>query len=400
MQAEDLRDAAWKQQSLMVALRRDLHAHPELAFQEARTGRLMAEQMRELGLEVRDGVGGTGTVAVLRGARPGKTVALRADMDALPLTEESSKPYASSTPGVAHLCGHDAHCAMLVGAARVLVDLRDELAGNVKFIFEPAEEMAGVSGPSGAERMIADGVLDNPKVDAIFAAHVFPEYRTGTVALRAGSIMAGHARFDLSIIGRECHAALPHQGIDAVVVAAEVIQALQALASRRSPPGDTFALNVGTIAGGTQYNLLAGRVDMVGSVRTSDEELRKELGAWLERVIAGITSAHDAGYEFKFDPYTFPATSNDPELASFARRVFEKSLGEESVVWMDRPRLTGETFCYYLEKVPGVYFILGTGNEEKGTTWPSHHSRFDLDEDAMPIGASLLAELALAYLSR
>ncbi len=393
-----LRRAAERHKDRMIAIRRDIHAHPELSFQEVRTMQVVAEQLAQLGLPVRTGVGRTGAVALLTGARPGKTAALRADIDALPFAEQTGLAFASQTPGVAHLCGHDAHAAMLVGAAHVLSELRDELAGNVKFLVEPAEETANASGQFGAQLMLADGALADPAVDAIFALHVFPEYPTGTIALRAGSIMAGHARFDLAIVGREAHAATPHLGIDAITVAAQVINALQSLALRLVPPGDTFALNVGTIRGGSAYNLLAGRVEMVGSVRTADEALRARLGDILEGVVKGIAEAAGAGYELSFRPYTFPATVNDPALAALVRRTVEAMLGPAAVVWMDRPRLTGETFCYYLDHVPGAYFILGTGNEAKGTTYSSHHPRFDIDEDALPIGAAVLAGAVLAFL--
>ena len=359
-----IRAAAEKQKEYMVAIRRDLHAHPEIAFQEYRTGRIVADEMKRIGLEVRRGVAKTGAVGLLRGSRPGKTVALRADIDALPYGQESDKPYRSNTPDAAHLCGHDAHAAMLLGTALVLSELKDELPGNVTFLAEPAEEMANAEGRSGAEMMIDEGALANPDVDAIFALHVFPEYPTGTVAVRAGSIMAGHGRFNVSIIGKEAHAATPNLAVDPVPAAARLIDALLTFGQTAVVPGDTFLVNVGTLKAGHAYNLIADRVDMVGSVRTGDEVLRAQLGERLERVVRGIAEAAGANYEFKFNPYTFPATCNDPALADLVYRTASSLLGEKAVVWMDRPRLTGETFCHYLDHVPGAYIILGTGNED------------------------------------
>ena len=396
--ARRIREAADSYKDYMVALRRDIHAHPEPGFQEFRTCQLLAGEFAKLGLPVRSGLAHTGVVALLRGARPGKTVALRADIDALPFTEQTGLPFASQTPGVAHLCGHDAHAAMLLGAAHVLYGLRDELAGKVKFFCEPSEEGPNAEGVFGAQLMVADGAMDDPKVDAVFACHVFPEYPTGTVALRAGSIMAGHARFALAVVGKEAHAATPQLGVDAMLVAGQVLNALHAYAARAVPPGGTFALNVGTIRGGAAYNLIAGRVDMVGSVRSDDEALRAGLGEVLERLVCGITQAAGATYEFSYQPDTYPATSNDPALTALVRRTAAELLGEDKVIWMDRPRLTGETFCYYLERTPGVYFILGTGNAAKGTTYSSHHPCFDIDEDALPAGAAMLAASAIAYL--
>jgi amidohydrolase len=396
--AQRIRQAAEREKEYMVAVRRDLHAHPEVAFQEVRTAGIVAGELERLGLEVRRQVARTGALGLLRGARPGKTAALRADLDALPFDDGKDVPYRSQVAGAAHLCGHDAHAAMLLGAARVLSELREELPGNVKFLAEPAEEMANAEGMSGAQLMIGDGALDAPAVDAIFAAHVFPEYPTGTVALRAGSIMAGHSRFDLAIIGKEAHAATPQLAVDAVAITNQVIQALQTFGTYAVEPGDAFVLNVGILRAGHAYNLIPGRAEIVGSVRTGNEGLRARLGERLERVIAGICQAAGAAYEFKFSPYTFPATNNDPGMASIVRRVSTQLHGEQAVMWMDRPRLTGETFCYYLDRVPGAYFLLGTGNEAKGTTVSSHHPRFDIDEDALPAGAAVLAGSALAYL--
>lgn len=396
--ATRIKEAARNEHGFMVAVRRDLHAHPELAFREVRTGRLVADELERLGLAVRRGVAGTGALGLLQGERQGKTVALRADLDALPFDDAKETPYRSQVPGAAHLCGHDAHAAMLLGAARVLTSLREEIAGNVKFLAEPAEEMANASGVSGAQLMVADGALDDPPVDALFACHVFPEYPTGTVAVRAGSIMAGHGRFNLTITGREAHAATPQLAVDAVAVAAQVIHALQTFGTYAVEPGDAFLLNVGVLKAGHAYNLIPGRAEMTGSVRLANEKLRADLGSRLESVVKGICAATGAEYEFAFDPYTFPATCNDASLAELVHDVAAGLFGKSKVVWMDRPRLTGETFCHYLDRAPGAYFILGTGNPEKGTTYSSHHPRFDIDEDALVYGAAVLAGSALEFL--
>lgn len=391
--------AAERQREHMVSVRRQIHAHPELAYQEVQTARLLAIEVEKLGLPPRTGVAGTGIVALLAGSGAGKTVALRADIDALPLADLKKVPYASQNPGVGHLCGHDAHAAMALGAAAILQELHGEWPGHVKFLFEPAEEMANASGTSGARAMVEDGALVNPDVDAVLALHVFPEWPTGSVALRVGSIMAGHSKFRLAILGHEAHPTTPQLGVDAGLVAAEVLQALYTLAGRIVDPGDAFTLSVGLIKGGTAYNLVPARVEMVGSVRTGDEERRPRFREDVERVVRGICAAHGAEYELQYEPYTYPATCNDPALAQRFARAAGQLLGEDKVVWLDRPRLAGETFHEYLKRVPGVYAFLGTGNPAKGTTYSSHHSLFDIDEDALPVGAALLAAGAIDFLT-
>ena len=397
--ARRIRDAAQHRRDHMVAVRREIHAHPELAFQEVRTSRLLADELERLGLPARAGVGGTGAIGLVAGRGPGRTVALRADIDALPLEDRKDVPYASQVPGVGHLCGHDAHAAMALGAAAVLSELRQEFAGNVKVIFEPAEEMAAANGIPGSRLMVDDGALENPKVDAVFALHVFPEWPTGVVALRAGSIMAGHGKFKLAIIGQEAHPTTPHLGVDAALVAAQVIQGLYTLAGRVADPGDGLTLNVGLVQGGKAYNLVPGRVELAGSVRTGNEARRPSLGEDVERVVKGICAAHGATYELEYNPQTFPATCNDPALTAVFGHAATDLLGAEKVVWLDRPRLTGETFYVYAEYAPTVFAFLGTANPAKGTTYSSHHSRFDIDEDALPVGAAVLAAAAIDFLS-
>jgi amidohydrolase len=391
--------AAESQREHLVAVRRQIHAHPELAFQEVQTARLLADEAGKLGLSVRAGVAGTGVIGLLAGAKPGKTVALRADIDALPLADLKEVPYASQTPGVGHLCGHDAHAAMALGAAAILQGLRDEWSGNVKFLFEPAEEMANASGVSGARAMVEAGALTDPDVDAVFALHVFPEWPTGSVAVRAGSIMAGHSKFRVAILGHEAHPTTPQLGVDAGLVAAEVLQALYTLPGRIVDPGDAFTLSVGVIQGGAAYNLVPARVEMVGSLRTGDEERRPRFREDVERVIHGVCAAHGASYELDYEPYTFPATCNDPALTERFARGVGQVLGQEKVVWLAGPRLAGETFHEYARLVPAVFAFLGTGNADKGTTYSSHHSQFDIDEDALPLGAAALAGAALDFLA-
>ncbi|MHB1132232.1 MAG: M20 metallopeptidase family protein [Chloroflexota bacterium] len=395
----DLLGAAAPLREWLVGVRRDLHAHPELGFHETRTARVLGEELAKLGVPVRTGVGRTGLVGTVDGRGPGRAVALRADIDALPLPDLKQVPYASRNPGVGHLCGHDAHAAMALGAAALLQARRDTFTGTVKVLFEPAEEMAGVAGPSGAQAMVEDGVLEDPRVDAIFALHVFPEWPAGTVAVRAGSIMAGHAKFRVVILGQEAHPTTPQLGVDAALVAAQVIQALYTLPGRVADPGDSLTLTVGLVGGGKAYNLVPGRVELVGSVRTGNEVRRPTLGEDLERVVRGLCAASGAKYEFEFEPYTFPATCNDPALAARFRDVAGAVLGADRVQWLVGPRLAGESFYAYLEKVPGVYAFLGTGNAAKDAAYSSHHSLFDIDEDVLTIGAALLAAAALDSLA-
>lgn len=390
----------------VVAWRRAFHAQPEVAYQEHQTAETVAGALREMGVEVRAGVGGTtGVVGVLRGGRraggAGKVVAIRADMDALPIEGNDPKdvPYRARVSGARHVCGHDAHTAMALGVARVLVGLRDRWSGTVKLLFEPAEECLGTDLEPGAVALVAAGVLDDPPVDAVLGLHAFPEYATGTVAVRPGVIMTGMDLLDIDVLGEETHSSTPQKGADAIVAAAHVIAQLQTLASRETDPTAAVAVQIGTIHGGKgPRNLLAGRVELRGLLRASDPALRAELPERVTRIATHAAAALRARCEVRVTPFA-PHVSNDPALTERFIAAASASLGPDRVLRLSLPRLVGETFYAYAERVPSVFAFLGTGNPAlPGTTWPSHHPRFDIDEAALPSGVLALAAAALDLL--
>ena len=389
----------------VVEWRRTLHARPEVAYEERETAALVAEQLRRMGVAVREGVGGTtGVVGRLHGAAPGgagRVVAIRADMDALPIEGGDPKdvPYRTGVVGARHVCGHDAHVAMALGVARVLTDLRERWSGTVELLFEPAEECLGTDLKPGSLALVESGVLDDPAVDAVLALHVFPEYPAGTVAVRAGVIMTGMDLLDVEVLGEEAHSSTPQKGVDAIVAAAHVVLALQSLASRETDPGEAVAVNIGSVRGGQgPRNLLADRVTLRGLVRASDPALRADLPARVRRIASHAAAALRARCEVEVTPF-LPYVLNDPALTERFVGAVEAALGRDRVLRLPTPRLVGESFYAYSERVPSVFAFLGTGNPAKpGTTWPSHHPRFDIDEDALGPGVMALAAATLELL--
>jgi amidohydrolase len=382
----------------MIAMRRDLHMHPELAFEEHRTAALVANRLRQLGLEVRTGVAKTGVIGLLHGARPGKTLAIRCDMDALPQTEERQSPYRSQVPGVHHGCGHDAHVAMGLGAATVLAQMRDQLAGTVKFLFEPAEEK--VTGdfrePVGAPLMIADGALENPRVDGILSLHVWPLIRTGHLLVPRGMVNTGWDVLDISIIGQETHATDVEQGVDAIAVAAMVINGIQTFFNRKVKITTPATLHIGEIKGGRSRSIVADRVDMYGSLRVADVELRRVIMGQIEQMVKGITEAYGATYELDHVEYLRPIV-NEPKLTALVHNAVSRVLGENQVHYVDETRMTGDSFFNYSERVPSVVAWVGTGNPDKDTEYPAHHPLFDIDESGMKVGVMTICATALDF---
>ncbi len=369
----------------VVEWRRAIHAYPELAYQEHRTA------------EVRTGLAGTGVVGIVRGRGPGKTIAVRADMDALPLTEETGLPFASQNPGVMHACGHDSHVAMALGAAQVLAGLRNQFDGQVMIICEPNEETLDSQQEAGAYRLVREGVLDDPKVDLVLGQHVYPEWPAGQVALRAGTIMTGYDYVDLAILGTTAHTSTSHKGADAIVAAAQVVTALQTLASRELDPMESAIVHLGTISGGTKRNILADRVELTGTIRISDQSQRDSLQERIERIVTGVTSALRCSYEITFRR-VLPAVINDPEYTAMVGAVATDLYGPAGVAWMPMPRPTAESFHIYGEGRPAAFWLLGVGNAAKGWEWASHHPRFMLDEDGMKAGVAVLAGSCLRAL--
>lgn len=376
----------------LIDLRRQIHRHPELSFEEFQTARLVAERLEALGIAVRSGVAKTGVVGDLGQGRP--RIALRADMDALPIQEANDVPYASQVPGVMHACGHDTHVAWLLGAAELLAGehAAGRLPGSVRFLFQPSEEGQDVEGLSGGMRMAGEGVMEG--VDAVVGLHVWADLPAGTVGVREGFFTAHPDKFILKIKGQEAHGAYPHRGYDAIVLAAQVIQAMQTVVSRRLDPTQGKVLTVGTIQGGTKENVLAGEVTMTGTIRTFQPETRQSLLAELERACS-VARALGGDYELQIVAGYLPVV-NDPALAGLVRQVAVDLLGPGSIV-VPELEMGGEDFSYFAQEAPGFMAWIGgafAGQERR----LHHHPRFDVDEACLPIGAAILAETALRFL--
>ncbi len=376
----------------MVECRRDLHAHPEMAFREVRTARVVASRLRSLGVAVREGVAKTGVVGVIKGGLPGPVVALRADMDALPIIEKEKKSYRSGTPGVMHACGHDGHVAILLGVADVLSKRKANLRGSVKLIFQPAEES-----PGGAEPMIKAGALKNPDVDAIFGLHMWNDFPVGRLGVRPGPLLAAADKFEITITAKGGHGAAPHQTADPILAAVHAIQALQAISSRLVDPLQPVVCSVGRIKGGDAFNVIPNKVEFAGTIRSFDPKLRPRLPKMVRELVGNAVHGLGAEFEMTYTMY-YPATINDPEMTKVVDGVAEGLVGAERV---DRnvQTLGGEDMSYFLNEVPGSFFFLGCRNEKKGLCAPHHSDLFDFDEEALPIGAEMLIRTVEQYFS-
>ncbi|MBS3928305.1 MAG: amidohydrolase [Sphingomonadales bacterium] len=380
----------------IVALRRAIHMEPELGLETPKTRDKVRAALAGLPLEWREGPSTTGLVATLKGgAGPGRTVLLRGDMDALPMPEETGLDFASTVPGTMHACGHDAHTAMLAGAVRMLCERQAELKGEVRFMFQPGEE-----GFHGAKFMLEDGLLD-PLPEAAFALHVMPNAKHGLVAGRTGALLASADQFTIVIEGRGAHGAMPHQGLDPVPVACEVVTALQALVARQFDAHDPVIATVAQIEGGTAHNVIADFATLKGTLRTLSPRHRAKLHAALEQLATGIAAAHGASARVTITP-GFPVTNCDPRAVDLGEAVAHELFGEAAFKRLDQPIMGAEDFSYVLEKVPGAMFFLGVAHE--GVDWhkcPSIHSpRMMVDEAALPHGAALLAGCAVRFLER
>jgi len=392
--ALSLTDAAWELGPELVANRRYLHQHPELAFQEENTARFVAEKLRDLGIETQTGVAKTGVVGLLHGRGPGKTVMLRADMDALPIDELNDVPYKSQTAGVMHACGHDAHTTMLLGVAKLLAARTADFTGSVKFVFQPAEEVP----PGGAQPMIAAGVLENPHVDAAFGVHTAQDLPAGTIGVVPGALAAAPDGFNARIRGLGGHAAAPHMAVDPIVVAAHCIVALQSLVSREVNPLRQAVITVGVLKAGTVRNIIPEDAYLEATVRTFDEGVRRNLAERIPALIKGIATAMRAEADVDYE-MGYPALINDVPMTDLARDAVTDLLGPEHVV--DHvPGMFGEDMAYFLQQVPGSFFLVGTANAERGLTHRAHHPRFDIDdEQALPVGVAAITAVALRYLN-
>jgi len=367
----------------IVALRREIHREPELGFDTEKTAGKVLAAIEGLPLDVETGVAENGIVATLEGDEDGPTVALRADMDALPILEETGLPFASEAEGRMHACGHDGHTSMLVGAAHALSGMRDRLGGTVKFVFQPAEEGGG-----GGKVMVDDGVADG--VSSIFALHLWPGLPFGKVATKAGPIMAAADAFEMEIRGSGGHGAMPHLPSDAVVIAAQVVTALQTIVSREVDPVEPAVLTVGEIGAGTAFNIIPEKARIGGTVRTLNSDLREWIPERIEEVASGIARGMRGDVDLDYT-FSYPVTANDEGAASLVLSVAEDLFGGESVLELPNPSMGAEDFAYFLQRVPGAFIWLGVGEDVSGL----HTPRFAFDEDILPRGAALLAALAL-----
>jgi len=371
----------------ITELRRDLHQHPELGFQEVRTAEIVARRLAELGYTVRTGLGKTGVTGVLKGGKPGKTVLLRADMDALPIHEQTGASYASQNPGVMHACGHDAHTAMALTAAEILAKEAPTLSGTLCFVFQPAEELL-----IGAEAMLRDGALEGIRADVGFAVHVMNGLPAGTVAVRSGPVMTSADKLAITVTGRGGHGANPHNAIDPVVAAAQIITALQTLVSRETPPLKTAVLSITTLKAGTAFNIIPDTVEMAGTFRCYDADLRENLLASLKRTAEGVASALRCTATVQ-NQFLTPAVVNDPSAAGLARQAALDILDPGKVVEWE-PRTGSDDLAYFWQQVPGCYAFVGSGRADGSRSPASHNARFDLEESCLAIGTDLLIRAA------
>jgi amidohydrolase len=370
-----------------VEMRRDLHRHPELGFAEHRTAGIVATHLRALGIDVHEGIATTGVIGVLRGARPGRTIMLRADMDALPMPEESEHDYRSQNDGVTHACGHDGHVAILAAAATLLAARRADIAGTIVFCFQPAEEGGG-----GAKRMVDEGVLERFGVERAYGLHLTSLLPVGVTAFRAGPLMASADNIDLTIRGRGGHASLPHTAVDPIFTASSVVVGLQQIVSRHIDPVEPAVISVCSLHAGTTYNVIPGEATMKGTVRTFNEGVRAQMPERIRQVVAGTCDAAGATFDLTYTQ-GFPVTANDAEQTVYVRDLAAKTIGEARVV-PSPPVMGSEDFSYFAQRVPACFYFLG-GCSGDSTSYPNHHGKFDIDERALETGIALTVALAL-----
>ncbi len=383
----------------LVATRRDIHRHPELGNRETRTGQLVAERLRALGLEVRYPVAKTGVVAILRGGRPGAVVGLRTDLDALPVQEKRDSEYKSTVPGVMHACGHDAHTTIGLGVAETLAGLRQRLPGTVVFFFQPAEEGAPEGEEGGAPLMIAEGQLKDPKVEAMYGLHVDPLLDAGQLGWNVGPIFASSDTFTIDVTGKRVHGAYPHLGLDPIPVAAEIVTAIQALVARQYDAQNPKVVTIGRIQGGERFNIVAESVRLDGTLRTLDAAVRADLKQRLERLVTNVAEASGARAAIRFYDDGNPPTLNDGALARAAVPSFERVYGKPNVLEV-RPQMGAEDFAHFAEAVPALYVKLGVRNRERGITAIIHTEDFDLDESMLPLAVRGMATAIWDELAR
>ena len=393
--AEQLRGDVDEIMPGVIADRRHLHQHPELGFQEFETSKFVAERLAALGVEdVRTGIATTGVTGLIRGTQDGgagKVALLRADMDALPIQEENQTDYRSQHDGKMHACGHDAHTSMLLGLTRLLNDRRDRFAGTIKVLFQPAEEGGG-----GAKVMIDQGVLEEPKVDAVFGMHVAQEMPVGLIGVRPGPAMAASDRFDFTIKGKGGHGARPQGTVDPIAIGAQIVIALQTIVSRETDPTLPAVVTVGAFQAGEANNVIPDTARLRGTVRSFEESERKRLAERIEAIVRGIAGAMRAEVDFSYH-FGYPPTVNNAEMTEMVRAVAAEVVGAAKVI--EEPLHMGaEDFSYFLQRKPGCFFFVGTRNPDKGFVWGHHHPKFDIDEEGLAVGMETMANVVLRYL--
>jgi len=380
------------------AMRRDFHVHPELGFNEIRTGGIVARELEALGIEVTKGVGKTGVVGFLEGAKPGPTILLRFDMDALPITEDTNAEYASTNAGVMHACGHDGHTAIGLTVAKILNQHKNELAGNVKFCFQPSEEGFNGEECGGAEMMMRDGVLDSPKVATTLSLHLWNEKPVGWINVASGPVMAGAEEFHVKLTGKGGHGAMPHTTIDPVTATAQIINALQTIVSRNVSPLHTAVVSVTKVDIGTAFNVIPQEARFSGTIRTFDLDVRKLVLDRVERVVRGIAEALGCQAEIKIIRVT-PALSNTQAVTQKVQATARKTLPDATLDMSGYLTMGAEDMAFMQEKVDGCYFFIGSNNKEKNLDYGHHHPKFDFDEQALVNGAALMASAAAGLLT-
>ncbi|MBD1895079.1 M20 family metallopeptidase [Coleofasciculus sp. FACHB-129] len=370
-------------QPMLVELRRRLHQRPELGFREHLTAELVSQKLQEWGIEHETGIANTGIVATITGNKPGKVLAIRADMDALPIQEENDVPYRSQHDGVMHACGHDGHTAIALSTAYYLSEHRDDFAGTVKIIFQPAEE-----GPGGAKPMIEAGVLQNPQVDGIIGLHLWNNLPLGTVGVRTGALMAATEGFRCTIQGKGGHGAIPHQTVDSILVSAHIVTALQTIVARNVSPLESAVVTVGELHAGKALNVIADTAFLTGTVRYFNPVLGELIPQRIEQIIAGICQSHGATYQLDYKRL-YPPVINDAKMAELVRSVAEGVVETPIGIVPECQTMGGEDMSFFLQAVPGCYFFLGSANVEKELAYPHHHPRFNFDETALEMGVEI-----------
>ena len=376
----------------LIHTRREIHAHPELSFCEHITSGLITKTLRSIGIDVSDGIAGTGVVGLITGAHPGPTLMIRADIDALPIHEASTSTYTSQNPGIMHACGHDGHTAVVLAVAKILFEQRSRIAGHIKLLFQPAEETM-----EGARSMLTERVMDNPTVDRVLGFHLWNPLEVGQIGIRTGPIFASADEFKLVVHGKGGHGALPHQAIDPIIISAHLISALQTLISRESPPSKPAVLTIGTIHGGSAYNVIAGSVVMTGTLRTFDEDLRQTMLKRIPEIADGITSSLQGGFEFELIRGC-PPVYNDSNVVAFVSNVAANLVGTDNLITVE-PATTGDDISFFLNEVPGCYFLVGSSNLSKGLNASHHSPNFDFDEDALRIATEILISCVFEYMT-